>query len=433
MANIELRKQILDNIINFTDRVTAFAQTLNVREIVTRISEVAMTATNVGMQLASGIASMAEGAGILPGAGAFMTLASCAVSGATTLGQAFLPSIINVLENGVVPNLGVTLRNRLVQRREALETGEQISISSGLGDYVAAALADLSLIGGSAMNGVASVDTDSLLGMTDQVASSVGTIMDSVQTYTSKLSTLKDEYMAGVGSDQLNTAVSSIYNTTNNGASKIQQLINKIGNLVGVRQDTDTTQAGRYPIVDQLKVGDKIVSTNGGGEFGVVKEFTEDGKYVIVVEPDGNEIHVGVNSPVWTGLKLSGATTNSNTKATTNTGTAKTNTVKTVAPVTSSGLSSGTLKTLQSNLQNKERFSSPSDTPIEDSVMVRYKSDGNIDNYFATVWKVDKANGTFSVLETVGQSSDGQDITEEKTYKMSDFTNSAYAFYYPRG
>ena len=427
MANIELRKQILDKLINFTDRATAFAQTLNVREIVTRLSDMAMTATNVGMNVASTLASMAEGAGILPGAGAFMTLASCAVQGATTLGQAFLPSIINVLENGVVPNLGVTIRNRLVARRAALETGEQISISSGLGDYVAAALADLSLIGGSAMNGVASVDTDSLLGMTDTVTSSVGTIMDSVQIYTSKLATLRDDYMAGVGSDQLNTAVNSIYNTTNSGVSKIQQLINSIGNIIGVRQETDTAQVEKYPIVDQLKVGDKIVSTNGGGGFGTVKEFSKDGKYVIVIDEDGKEVSVGVNNPVWTGLKLADSSAEKNKG--TNTGTTtQTATTKKATPVTSSGLSSGTLKTLKSNLDDRTKYNEPSKTPAADSVMVRYKSNGELDNYFANVWKVD-SDGTFYVYETTGKSSDGQEITEEKIYKTSDFKNSNYYFY----
>lgn len=418
MANIELRKQILDHIINFTDRATAFAQTINVREVVSRLSEVAMTATNVGMQIASTIASVAEGAGILPGAGAFMTLASCAVQGATTIGQAFLPSIITVLENGVVPNLGYTIRERLIQRRAALETGEKVDFASGLQSILAAAWEDIKLIGASALGGVSSVDTGSLLGMTDDISSSVGTIIDSVQSYTNKLATLRDDYMTGVGSDQMNTAINNIYNTTNDGVSKVQQLIGKIEQIVGIREETDKQQASRVPA--GTKVGSTIVISKDGSVFGYVKSINSDGS-VVLVDTTGNEVTVAASSDIWTGLKIKDTGSGPN-------GTIVKNEATNKVPVNTSGLSQETLLTLEANIGDRTQFEAPKKAPIAESVMVRYKDNGELDNYFANVWKVNN-DGTFTVYEVVGHTPDGQDVQEERTYKVSDFTNSNYSFY----
>ena len=288
----------------------------------------------------------------------------------------------------MVPNLGVTLRNRLIERRAALETGEQLSISSGLGNYIAAAWEDLKLIGSAFLGGATSVDTDSLLGMTGTITSSLGTIMDSVQAYTNGLATLRDDYMAGVGSDQLNSAINNIYNTTNEGVEKTEQLTNKVAEIVTEREQTDKTEASKKVDISNKSL-DELVKETMNGVYG----NGQDRKNALGDRYD--EVQAAINKQLYgDGSKKETSGTNNNSGTNTN----KTNT--TTSKIGNMKLTSKQLENVQSIYDDYKGMKDVvGNVPDKGCYIVKVDKNGKLVDYYAYVETYDDETGNMKITE----------------------------------
>ena len=385
---------------------TSVASRINIPALVSTFSSVAKKVVNIGAQVTSrlvGLLGGAEGA-----TGAFSTLLSSAISGATQLGEAFIPSITGILQNGIIPNFGSALTGVAEEYVAAEETGTQIDASAALVKLVDGAVKDFQSISAQIMNGVSRVDTNSLTQLVSELSSSSGTIMASFGTWIEKLKTISSEYLEGVGADTLASTYSDLASLSDEFKDSFQILIAFINQ-----------------VIEERVAADKPVQDPTPTDPGTTTPATQ----TPTTQTPTTETPATQTPATQTPTTQTPTTeTPSTQKPSTTTPTTTTPSTSTTPSVSNVKLSTEKRNMLKDYLNNTAVYNAATKIPAKNAIMVKYDSKGNLEDYFATVTAMN-TDGTFTIKELSGRAADGTEQFVTKNLKVSDFSKGEYSYY----
>ena len=358
---------------------TGLASGINISGLVSTMASVAKKVVNLGATITSRIVGVLGGADT---GGAFTTLLSSAVSGLTSLGEAFIPSITSILSSGIIPSLGSTATEVAEQYLTAQETGTQMDAAGALVSLVDAAVKDFSAIATQVGNGVSRIDTESLNNMIGDLKSSSNIILSSFGTWVEKLKTIGSEYLEGVGADQLASTYSDLAGLSTEFSDYFTVFIEFINKVIAETQASDTPTTT-----------DPTTTTPTTTPTATTPTTTD---------------------PTTTTTTTTPTTTNPTT--TTPTSTAKT-------PL----MSESKRSMLKEYLNNTSVYNKATTVPAKNAIMVKYDSKGNLEDYFATVTSIN-SDGTFTIKELTSRGANGEENFTTKQLKVSDYSKG-YSYY----